>query len=85
MLRLRCHCGRNLAETDDPLGIDVSPRPGVARPRKHEHGSVEVFTWACPDCGDTPTLSSRRIAAAYAEHKHDAVRGVVLLTIGRDL
>lgn len=89
VVRIQCHCGRNLAETADPLAYDVSPRPGITgRQRKHDAGAFDVtFTWDCPQCQATPSLRAVTIAAAARAVAEGLPPGprVVVLRIGRDL
>lgn len=86
-LRIRCQCGRNLAETQDPLCFDVDPRPGVKQQRDHRPGPFQVtFSWKCPKCGRTPQLTAHRIAEAGRRSAPlPASPRVVVLTIGSDL
>jgi hypothetical protein len=98
ILRLRCECGRNLADArkgwheyaDAPFeggdGVWVKPRPGVDQ---SHHRVVPMlldaltYRWACK-CGRTPEVRHDRISAKWIEVVDDP-RRVVAAVIGRDL
>jgi hypothetical protein len=88
ILRLRCQCGRNLADVPPYPGgyaaLHVQARPGVTYRRWAPAPYEVTHSWDCPDCGQTPTLRAATIDAAYRAHAGDTPR-VVRLTIGLDL
>ena len=83
ILRLQCECGRNLADTGDPLGLSVFPRSGVQQRRYQPGPNRATFTWHCK-CGAIPQERSDRIASAWRDRVGDPQR-VVVIVVGVDL